>query len=182
MKLNDKSGMKGWTVIKLFDASGKERKLFKVNSLWSNFHKLTGLDLKIPFLFGSWGFGGIKLNTVTNLGRQVCAQQLGGTTTTPCTAIAIGIGSPSTTALGSEITTGGGARGAAAVTNITTTNTGDTEQWVKTFTFTLSFAITEEGLFDNNSSGGNLVASQSFSAVNVVNTDTLQVTHKIQET
>ena len=52
-------------------------------------------------------------------------------------------------------------------------------QWVKLFTFTGSFAITEEGLFDNNTSGGNILASQSFSAVNVVATDTFQVTHKV---
>jgi hypothetical protein len=119
-------------------------------------------------------------NTITSVGKKICADQVGGTTTTPVTAIAIGIGTPSATALGSEITTNGGQRGAATVTNTTTTTTGDTEQWAKTFTFTGSFAITEEGLFDNNTSGGKMLASQSFSAVNVISGDTYTVTHKVK--
>lgn len=166
--------------MKLFDKNGNPKPLFQVNKLWILLKKKCGLDLKVPFLFGNWSLSGIKMNTITNVGKQVTAQQLGGTTTAPVTAIALGVGSPSATALGSESTTNGGARGAATVTNTTTTTTGDTEQWVKTFTFTGSLALTEEGLFDNNTSGGNMLASQSFSAINVVDTDTLQITHKVK--
>jgi hypothetical protein len=119
-------------------------------------------------------------NTITSVGKKIAADQIGGTTTTPVTAIALGEGTPSATALGSEITTNGGSRVAATITNETTTTTGDTEQWVKTFTFTGSLAITEEGLFDNNTSGGKMLAAQSFAALDVITTDTLEVTHKIK--
>ena len=98
----------------------------------------------------------------------------------PATAIAIGIGTGGTTALNSESTTNGAQRGAATITNTTTTTTNDTEQWVKTFSLTGSFAFTEEGILDNNTSGGNLVAYQTYSAVNVVSGDSFQITHKIK--
>jgi hypothetical protein len=98
--------------------------------------------------------------------------------------LAIGIGTQGTpataTALASEITTGGGSRGAATASQVTTTVTNDTTQLVKTWTFTSSFAVTEECIIDNASSGGNMMAYQSFSAVNVVSTDQLTVTHKYQ--
>lgn len=180
MKVQSSSKMVGWTEMALFDKNGKAKKLFHVNKLWSFVKKNLGLDLKVPFLFGNWSLNSLKLNTVTTLGKQAAAQQIGGTTTSPVTAIAIGIGTPSASALGSEITTNGGERGAATVSNQTTTLTGDTERWIKTFTFTGGFAITEEGLFDNNTSGGVMLASQTFSAVNVVSTDTLQITHNVK--
>lgn len=173
-------GMKGWTEIRLFDKNGNPKPLFQTNGLWSFLKKTFGVDWKIPLLLGFWTFGAIKFNTVTSVGKKIAADQVGGTTTAPVTAIAIGVGSPSSTALGSESTTNGGGRGAATVTNQTTSTTGDTERWVKTFTFTGSLALTEEGLFDNNTSGGNMLASQSFSAINVVDTDTLQVTHNVK--
>lgn len=165
---------------RLFDKNGRPKAMFRENFIWRYLNNRFQVDLQIPFLTGFWTTRAIRANTVTTRGKQICADQLGGTATTPVTAVAIGIGTPSSTALGSEITTGGGARGAATVTNQTTTTTGDTEQWVKTFNFTSSFAVTEEGLFDNNSSGGNMLASQSFSAVNVVNGDSLQITHKVK--
>lgn len=180
MKIQSSAKMIGWTEIALFDKNGKAKKLFHVNKLWAFFKKKFNVDLKIPFLFGNWSTRALKFNTITSVGKQIAAQQVGGTTTAPVTAIAIGIGTPSATALGSEIASGGGERGAATVSNQTTTTTGDTERWIKTFTFTTGFAITEEGLFDNNTSGGNMLASQTFSAVNVVNTDTLQITHNVK--
>ncbi len=173
-----KIGIKEDVLKRLFDQAAKP--MFKENRLWDFFHKHFKLDIQIPFIFGFWTTQPIRKNTITNVGKKIAADQTGGTTTVPVTAIAIGIGTPTATALGSEITTGGGARGAATVSNQTTTTTGDTERWVKTFTFTSSFAITEEGLFDNNTSGGNMLASQSFSVVNVVNTDTLQITHNVK--
>lgn len=153
---------------------------FKNNFIWKFLNKVFKIDIQIPVLTGFWTIGAIAHNTITTKGKEVCAKQVGGVTSAPVTAIAIGIGSPSATALGSEITTNGGARGAATVTNETTDTTGDTCQWVKTYSFLGSFAVTEEGLFDNNTSGGNMLASQSFSAVNVANGDSLQVTHKVK--
>lgn len=178
--IKDSTKIIGWTEIALYDKDGNPKKLFHTNRLWSFFKKHFNKDFQIPLLFGMWNFNPLKYNTITDVGKQISAQQVGGTTSAPVTAIAIGVGTPSATALGSESTTNGGSRGAATVTNQTTTTTGDTERWVKTFTFSGSLALTEEGLFDNNTSGGNMLASQSFSAVNVVNTDTLQVTHNVK--
>lgn len=177
-----KSGAKmiGTTSFTVIDKNGNLKKLFHPNFLWKFVKKHFQLDLQIPLLFGMWSTKSIRLNTVTTVGKKASADQIGGTTTTPFTAIAIGVGTPSATALGSESTTNGGSRGAATVTNTTTTLTGDTEQWVKTFTFSGSLALTEEGIFNNNTSGGIMLASQTFSTVNVVNTDTLQVTHQVK--
>jgi hypothetical protein len=163
---------------RLLDKSAKP--MFSGNALWKVIRKHLGLDLQIPLLFGMWTRNAVISNTITDVGKKIAADQTGGTTTAPVTAIAIGVGTPSTTALGSESTTNGGSRGAATVSNQTGDTTGDTERWVKTFTFTGSLALTEEGLFDNNTSGGNMLASQTFSAVNVVNTDTFQVTHNVK--
>ena len=46
-----------------------------------------------------------------------------------------------------------------------------------TFNFTLSFAVTESGVL-NAASLGTLLARQTFSAINVANGDSLQVTWK----
>ncbi len=179
MIFQDSSKMVGTTEFKLFDKLGNPKKMFKNNFLWKIFKKFN-LDLQIPLITGYWTISPIKRNTVTALGKQVTAKQLNGVSTTAATALAIGTGTPTTTALGAETTTNGGARGAATCTNTTTTTTGDTAQWVKTWSFTGSLALTEEGIFDNVTSGGNLIASQSFSVINVVNTDTLQVTHQVK--
>ena len=178
--ITSKVGMKGWTEIALFDKDGNRKQLFHANILWKFFKKHFNKDFQIPVLFGSWSLKSLKFNTVTTVGKKAAADQIGGTTTSPVTAIALGVGTPSATALGSESSTNGGSRGAATVSNQTTTLTGDTERWVKTFTFTGALALTEEGLFDNNTSGGIMLASQTFSAVNVVNTDTLQITHNVK--
>lgn len=172
--------IKGWVERRLFDKNGKAKPMFAENFIWHLFHKLFSVDWQIPFLFGNWTTKAIRHNTVTSVGKQIAAQQVGGTTVAPVTAIAIGIGTASSTALGSESTTNGASRGAATVTNQTTTTTGDTERWVKTFTLSGGFAFTEEGLFDNNTSGGNMLASQSFSAVTVVSGDTFAITHNVK--
>lgn len=205
-----KTGVKGWTERRLFDTARYEKvksaiyrgglsqetiesllnwaakPMFAGNFLWSFFKKYFSVDLQIPLLFGYWTKNAIKSNLVTTKGKELVADQLGGTTTAPVTAVALGIGTTAAaagdTALESEITTNGGERGAATVSNVTVTTTNDAERWIKTFTFTGSFAVTEEGLFVNNTSGGNMLARQVFSAVNVVTTDTLQITHTVQVT
>ncbi len=165
----------------LFDLAAKP--MFKENFLWKIAHKVFGVDWKVPFIFGYWTKKAISANLITNAGLAIVAGQTNGATTAPVTAIAIGIGTTAAaagdTALESEITTNGGQRGAATASRVTTTQTNDTAQWVKTFSFTGSFAVTEEGLLDNNTSGGNLLARQVFSAVNVASGDSLQITHKM---
>jgi len=202
----ERKPLKGWTERRLFDGKKYEvvkkaielgvvkeeigklldwaaKPMFSGNFLWGVAKKIFNVDLQIPVLFGSWTTKAIRANLVTTRGKQIVAQQINGGTTAPVTAIAIGVGAVAAaatdTALGSESTTSGAARGAATVSNQTTTTTLDTARWVKTFTFTGSLAITEEGLFDNNTTGGNMLARQVFSAVNVVNTDTLQITHNV---
>ena len=117
-------------------------------------------------------------NTVVAAGKAVMAALVYGSGTA-FTAMALGIGTPSTTALGSESTTNGGTRRSGANVTLTIPNTS-TSQWVSTFTFTGSLAITEEGLFNSaSSSAGTMLASQSFSVINVINTDTLMITHQL---
>lgn len=173
----------GQTVKQLFGRDGKVKPMFQWNFLGKFINKHFHLDLRIPFVTGVWTTKPVVDNLVTTVGKGIIAGQLNGVTTTPVTCIAIGTGTSAAAAgdteLGTEITTNGGERGAATCTRQQTTTANDTAQWVKTFTFTGSFAVTEEGLLDNNTSGGNLLARQVFSAVNVVSGDTLQITHKV---
>ncbi|HDP36816.1 MAG TPA: hypothetical protein ENN27_02945 [Candidatus Atribacteria bacterium] len=122
-------------------------------------------------------------NTITNVGiAEVIGLMIADVGGTAFDYIAIGTGTPTATALGAEITTGGGARrgGADVVgTRITTTTTNDTGQLETTFTFTDSFAVTEEGVF-NAATEGTMIASQSFAVLNVASEDILKVTHKIK--
>lgn len=123
-------------------------------------------------------------NTITKAGMAHMAglflTDVGGTA---FDYIALGIGTTGATAddtaLESEIASGGGERAAATGTRVTTTNTNDTSQLVKTFTFTSSFAVTESGVF-NAASTGTMACRQTFTAVNVISGDTLQITWKIK--
>lgn len=169
-------------VDELVDKSAKL--LFQTNRLWHFFNKIFHIDLRIPLIAGYFTIAPIKSNLVTTRGKQAAVELINGVTATPVTAIAIGTGTNAAaagdTALQTESTTNGSARGAATTSSVTTSTTNDTAQWVKTFNLTGSFAFTEEGLFDNNTSGGNMLARQVYSAVNVVNGDSLQITHKVQ--
>lgn len=207
-KKQDSQIVRGQTIRQLFDAKkleaakrafmeGREsegkyllnaarKPMFSWNRVGKLINKYLQKDIQIPFITGMWTLDPIVANLVTTRGKRIIAEQLNGVTTAPVTAIAIGTNTTAAaagnTALGAEITTNGGERGAATTSNATTTTAGDTARWVKTFTFTGSFAVTEEALFDDNSSGGNMLARQVFSAVNVVSGDSLQITHNVQFT
>lgn len=126
-------------------------------------------------------------NLVVSAGKaEVAALLLTDIASDDYDEIAIGTGAVAPaagdTVLGAEITTGGGARltGAGVTgTRITTAVTDDTAQLVGTFTFSLSFAVTEVGLF-NDPSAGDMLARQTFAVVNVVNGDSLQITWQVQ--
>lgn len=178
MRNIERTGIKGIVRIELKDRAGNSKKLFQTNKLWSLLHKLFNIDLRISHVTGSWTTNGLFYNTITDAGLAVCAKRLGGVTEDAITHMAIGIGTPSATALGSEIATGGGERAGVTPTSQTTTVTGDTIRSTNTYAFTDAFAITEEGLF-NASSDGDMVASRNFSAINVTSGDSLQVTHDI---
>lgn len=155
------------------------KKQFADNFLWRFLKRHFDLDIAIPGLTGYWSATALKCNLVVNVGHKAYADQISGLTTAPFTAMAYGTGAVAAdvtdTALGAEV-----ARAAATITSQTTDVAGDTAQWVHTFTAPGTQAITEEGILDNNTSGGKLLARNVFSAVNMVINDVLTFTHKIK--
>lgn len=124
-------------------------------------------------------------NVITNAGLAEVAGLIVTDQAAALTAfdyIAIGTGttgaSTADTALVAEITTSGGARTGTTGTRTNTTVTNDTGQWVATFNFIGTFAVTESGIF-NKSSTGDMLCRQTFSAINVASGDSLQVTWKV---
>jgi hypothetical protein len=129
-------------------------------------------------------------NQIQNLGLAAIASLIA--TDNPQSSLtfdymAIGIGNSQAVtdnALASEITTGdGGRRGGADVvaTSDITTVANDTIKFVTTWTFSLCFAVTEAGIFDDTLGSGTskMLAYQDFSAINVASGDNLQITWKI---
>jgi len=90
-------------------------------------------------------------------------------------ALGTGTGTPAAgdTTLGSEISTNGGARAVADTHEYQATNKA---VWVKTFTFTGNLGINECGVFNANASGDLLVRHVFPATINVVDTDTLELT------
>ena len=82
------------------------------------------------------------------------------------------------TTLGAEVTDSGLARAAATGTLVTVNVTNDTAQFVKSFSVSGTKAVTESGIF-NAASAGKMLCRQTFSAINVVSGDTLQITWKV---
>lgn len=168
----------------LTDAAGNPKLLWQENAFGRWIRSTLGREFRIPGLTGCSTYRLQAHNLVTNVGHTAANARISGQGSYAAfTTIAIGSGTTAAaagdTTLGTEITTGGGARGAATASQTTTTTSNDTMQLVKTFTFTASFAVTEEGILDNASSGGNLFARQVFAALNVASGDSLQITHRI---
>jgi hypothetical protein len=128
---------------------------------------------------------------IATAGRAVISARLYGTASAAYGAIGIGTGvtafATSDTTLGTEVTASGSAASGvhaiptASVTasSVTTTLTNDTAQFVGTVSITGTIAVTESGLF-NADTNGTLLARQTFSAVNVVSGDSIQLTWKIK--
>ena len=170
------------TEIRLFNADGQSKSLWQENRL-GRLLRLAGCELRLPGLSGRYAKVLLNHNLITNVGHAAANARLSGQGSyATFVNLAIGTGTTAAaaadTALQAEITTLGGARGAATATQVTTTVTNDTTQLVKTWTFTGAFAVTEEGILDNAASGGNLLAHQVFAAINVASGDSLQITHK----
>jgi hypothetical protein len=108
------------------------------------------------------------INTVTTAGKQGAADQvLASPTLGKPTHMAIGTGTPSGTALGTELDRNAltsKTRSGAVVTMVGNWAAGDG-----------TGAITEAGIFDA-SSVGNMWTSASFSVINKGSNDTLQIT------
>lgn len=121
-------------------------------------------------------------NLVVTTGKAGLASRLNGAGAEAAfTYLAVGIGTTPAaagdTALESEITDSGLARASATASRVTTTTANDTARLVYTWTVaTNNKAVTEAGAL-NAASTGTLLGRQVFSAINLVPTDTLQLTY-----
>jgi hypothetical protein len=152
---NEQVGMKGWIKIDHLDSSGK---LIE--------------SVQTPNVVTNVGF--------TEVAGLFCSDVAGSYTAFDY----IGVGTGTTaatytnTTLVTEITDSGLARAASTGTLTTTTVANDTAQFVKQFSVTATQAVTESAVF-NAASSGTMLCRQTFSAINVVNGDTLQITWKV---
>ena len=178
MKSKESIGLKGIITIEHFGSNGEKKKIFAPNKLWRLIRGAVGIDFRIIGITGSYVSTFKFSNTITDTGLAVCSKRLGEISETGITHMALGIGSPDTNELGSEITDGGGERASVTPTSTTNSVTDDTVTSTNTFSFTGTYAVTEEGLF-NDASAGDMIASQSFSAINVISGDSITVTHDI---
>jgi len=155
MELKTRSGIRGEVEIKVWDRFGKLKihRDFAPNQIQD-----LGLEEAATLLLTDTTAGGVAFDyiaTGTGTGQAV-----------------------TDSALAAEIADSGLERTAGTGTLTTTTTTNDTAQLVVTFTVTGTKAVTEAGMF-NASSAGIIMAYQNFSALNLVNGDSLQITWKI---
>jgi hypothetical protein len=153
------------TELVLRDKDGNIRPLWNETRLGKFLREKFHLKAKIALL----GFYASVLRThnlITNVGHAAANGRMsnqGGYS--PFTNIAIGIGTGAAAAtdmaLQSESTGNGSNRAAATATQVTTSVTNDTTQLVKTFNFTASFVITEEGILDNATAPVQVATTQS---------------------
>lgn len=119
---------------------------------------------------------------LVNAGLEYMAKLLNGVSTTPFKYAAIGTGTTAPavgdTTLEAEITTGGGSRAQAQTIEYEASYKA---KWVHTFTFTSSFAVTEEGLFDaaGPPPAGHMLVRHTFTVKNVESGDSIQFTNKV---
>lgn len=153
---------------------------------------LSAYGLRINGLTGSWGMTRNITNLITDAGRAAVASRINGSGGAAAfTAIGQGTGATAASAADTTLQTEVKADGTAAsgvhalatasvtVSRVTTTVTNDTAQLVGTVSETATIAITESGVF-NADTNGTLLCRQTFSAVNVVNGDSLQFTWKVK--
>jgi hypothetical protein len=135
----------------------------KYDSSKRPFGKMVKAFLKFMFT------GKKTYNSMTNAGFAVTSSLLYGTGTA-FTAVAIGTGTTAAAATQTALLTET-KRKAGSISQVTTTVTNDTSQWDATFSSADSLsgtsAITEVGIFNNNTSGGTLLLRQVFSAINL---------------
>lgn len=177
-------GFKGWAEIQVVKADGSVRKQF---AEWNWAHKLrkAGHALpRIPMITGRMTKKVVVTNLITNAGFAGAAARLGhDSTEAKFDYIAVGTGTTAAaagdTTLETETAASGLSRAVGTVSRVTTTQTNDTHNVAKTFTVTGTVAVTEMGLL-NAASGGVLLGRNVFSAVNVVNGDSLVATYKVK--
>lgn len=141
---------------------------------------LAAYGLRIPFVTGRWMSKRRIKNLVTDAGlAAIASRDNGAGSEAAFTYIAVGTGTTGAaqgdTTLEAEKVDDGLERAAATASRVTTNETNDTARLVYTFNATDTVAVTESGVL-NAASSGVLKCRQTFSAVNVVNGDSLQVT------
>lgn len=182
--LGDAQKIIGEMTFRVTDANGKAKQLWNENRLGKFVRKAFGLDLQGFGLLGHYA-GTMKIkNLVVSAGKAGVASRINGSGGEAAfTYLAVGTGvtaaAAGDTTLQTETATSGLSRASATVSRITTSVTNDTAQLDKTFSVTGTVAVTEAGAL-NAASSGTLLGRQVFSAVNVVNGDTLQITYKFQ--
>jgi len=102
-------------------------------------------------------------NTVTSAGKTAIAQLIVGLRTTPFKYIGIGSGTPSESGLGDPLEY-----------QEATVSADGGASWEATFTADASWSVTEAVICDS-SSGGTVLAYQSFSAVNLSAGDQIKI-------
>jgi len=155
--------------------------------MYQNFVNLKGrINLKVFDSFGNLKDEEDINNVIVNVGKAVVAGRILDDVTSaqaqPFDFIALGTNNTAAaatqTTLGAEITTGGGERSSASGSRVLTNVASDTAQLINTFNFTSTFSIVESGIF-NDANSGDMLARQTFTAKNVNNGDSLQVTWKV---
>jgi hypothetical protein len=121
-------------------------------------------------------------NLVVNSGKAFIAQSMLKTTAnTPAAVTHIGVGTGVTAAAAADtaLVTEIGTRQTVTPTNVTTTVTNDSAQYVASFGAGIATgALTEAGLF-NASTAGTMVCRTVFSVINKGANDTLTITWKV---
>lgn len=188
-----KIGLKENVSYKLFDKNGNQKKLWQDNAFGKFIRESTGLPsgVRLPLITGKY-VDELKIsNLITTVGKALVAGRINGSgSPAAATAIGIGIGTTAANVADTTLETERKADGTAAsgvhalatasvtVSLATTDTANDTARLVGTITFTASLAVTESGVF-NADTNGTLLARQVFSAINVVSSDTLQLTWNI---
>lgn len=188
-------------VVRHLDANGKAKSIFQENSFairlikagilspaWIN--TSFGKTVSYTGILGFWATEKNSRNLVVTIGKESAARLLsgvGGIAVMQSVGQGTGVSAAAAgdTTLGTEVKADGTAAAgvhaiAAATTSVvTTTTTNDTAQFVGTVSETATIAVTESGIF-NATTNGNMLARQTFTAVNVVSGDSLQFTWKIK--
>jgi len=167
----------------LYDKRGNVKQLFQPFWLVALVIKYFGIQVPQNLFFGTWQNSLKTANLITNTGLAGLSSRIGGAGAEAVfTYLALGAGTTAAnvadTTLESEITDSGLERSAAAVSQVTTTQTDDTSQLVKTWTATGAKVVTEAGVL-NAASSGVLVSRQVFSAVSIGSGDSFQATYKL---
>lgn len=162
----------------------EEFSMSRGKNLFDGFEKIGIFDLTLRDSNGKIKDVRIVKNLITSAGKAGAASRLNGAGGEAAfTYLAVGTGTNSAavgdTALQTELSTSGLSRVNASASRVTTSVTNDTAQLQNTFSVSGTAAVTEAGIL-NAASVGTLLSRQVFTAVNVVNGDSLQLTYKVQ--